>query len=265
MNIPIAHIEGGDLSGTLDESVRHSITKLSHIHFATNEPARRRILKMGEDPKYVFNFGSPDIEIVRKIANGENDKIDWAQTGSGAEFDLKKGFLMVMYHPVTTELEKVPEKTKDLLEVVHALGLPVLWFWPNFDAGAEEISHELRVFKDRVRDHKIKFMRFLPPQKFLSLLRNALCLVGNSSAGIKECSYLGIPVVNIGSRQNNRLRGENVFDVNHNKEEIKNAIIAQLSIGRYKPASIYQANDTSKEIARVLAESPLYVQKKFFE
>jgi len=265
MNIPVAHIEGGDLSGTLDESVRHAITKLSHIHFATNEPAKRRILKMGEDPKYVFNFGSPDIEIVQKLANDKNAKIDWAQTGSGADFDFEKGFLMVMYHPVTTELEKIPEKAKDLLEVVHGLDLPTLWFWPNFDAGAEEISHELRIFKDKVRDHKIKFMRFLPPQKFLSLLKNTLCLIGNSSAGIKECSFLGIPVVNIGSRQNNRLRGENVFDANHNKEEIRNAIIAQLSAGRYEPADIYHANDTSKEIAKVLAENNLYVQKKFCE
>jgi UDP-N-acetylglucosamine 2-epimerase len=108
-------------------------------------------------------------------------------------------------------------------------------------------------------------MRFLPPQKFLSLLKNTLCLIGNSSAGIKECSFLGIPVVNIGSRQNNRLRGENVFDANHNKEEIRNAIIAQLSAGRYEPADIYHANDTSKEIAKVLAENNLYVQKKFCE
>lgn len=267
MNIPIAHIEGGDISGTLDESVRHAITKLSHIHFATNDPAKNRILKMGERPEYVFNFGSPDIEVVHRIINEENNNgFDIAQTGSGFEFQPEKDYLMVTYHPVTTEIDKLAENTSVLLEAVHNTGLPILWFWPNFDVGSEEISHELRAFKDQVSDHKIRFMRHIHPQKFIRLLKNTKCFIGNSSAGIKECSYLGIPVINLGSRQNNRLRAENVVDAGFTKEEIVNALEKQLKIGRYPVSDIYKIDESpSKKIADVLAEIDLYIQKSFMD
>lgn len=265
MNIPIAHIEGGDVSGTIDESVRHAITKLAHIHFATNEPARERVLRMGEQPQYVFNFGSPEIEVAFKLANGNGNEVDLSQTGSGALLAPDANFLMVMYHPVTTELEKISSYTKILLEAVHGLDLPTLWFWPNYDAGAEEISHELRIFANNVSGHKIRFMRYLPPKKFLSLLKNTSCLVGNSSAGIKECSYLGIPVVNVGSRQKNRLRADNVMDVEHQVDAIREAVQKQTNVNRYPSSSLYWANDTSRKIAEILATIDLYIQKSFID
>jgi UDP-hydrolysing UDP-N-acetyl-D-glucosamine 2-epimerase len=264
MNISVAHIEGGDVSGTLDESVRHAITKLSHIHFATNDPAKQRIIAMGENKKYVFNFGSPDIEVVHKI--GKNgDSIDLNDTGSGAPFDVDKEFIVVLYHPVTTEYAKLPEQTKKVLKAIYELGVPTIWFWPNVDIGAEEISHELRIFNNEVKDHKIRFMRYLPPKKFLSLLNKSKCLVGNSSAGIKECSYLGVPVVNIGSRQKNRLRGANVLDVQYHTSAIKDAITVQIAQGRFESSDIYFAKDTAKNIAETVATVPLYVQKKYHE
>ncbi|MBU3925752.1 UDP-N-acetylglucosamine 2-epimerase (hydrolyzing) [Patescibacteria group bacterium] len=267
MNIPIAHIEGGDVSGTLDESVRHAITKLSHIHFATNEPARNRILKMGEQPEYVFNFGSPDIEVVHNIINNENgNRINLSMTGSGFDFQPEEDYLMVTYHPVTTEIDRLVENTSILLEVIHETNLPVFWFWPNFDIGSEEISHELRAFKDQVPDNKIRFMRHIHPQKFICLLKNTKCFIGNSSAGIKECSYLGIPVINLGSRQNNRFRADNVVDVGFAKEEIANALEEQLKIGRYPVSDIYKIDESpSKKIASVLAEIDLYIQKSFID
>ncbi len=264
MNITVAHIEGGDVSGTLDESVRHAITKLSHIHFVTNEPARKRVIAMGENKKYVFNFGSPDIEVVHKIS-GAGKMIDLNETGSGASFDHSGEFLIVLYHPVSTEFDTLPEQTKQVLKAVYELHIPTIWFWPNVDIGAEEISHELRVFNNEVKDHKIRFMRYLPPKKFISLLNNARCLIGNSSAGIKECSYLGVPVVNIGSRQRNRLRGANVVDVKYDSSAIKRAISLQVSKGRYEPSHVYFLKDTSKNIAATLATIPLYIQKKFHE
>ncbi len=267
MNIPIAHIEGGDVSGTLDESVRHAITKLSHIHFATNEPARERILRMGEDPDYVFNFGSPDIEVVLRAEKQGLDihGADLDQSGSGTKISLDEDYVMVMYHPVNTELESLSENTRKLLLAVHKLDMPVIWFWPNFDAGAEYISHELRIFKEKTANHKVKFLRYLPPRQFLSLLTKSKCLIGNSSAGIKECSYLGIPVVNVGSRQNNRLRADNVADSGNDSVEIYNAIKKQLSVGRYPSSSLYASNDTSREIASTIAECELYAQKTFID
>lgn len=264
MNISVAHIEGGDVSGALDESVRHAITKLSHIHFATNGPAKQRILAMGEHSKYVFNFGSPDVEVVEKISKKTKD-ININKIGIGANFNLSEDYLMVMYHPVGLEFNKLSENANKLLKSIHELGIPTVWFWPNNDVGAEEISHELRVFNNETRDHKIRFMRYLPPQKFISLLSRAKCLIGNSSAGIKECSYLGVPVVNVGSRQDNRLRGENILDVKHDVGAIKRAITFQLKRGKYKPSNLYFLKNTSKNIASTLAKVPLYSQKKFYD
>ncbi|MBU1036418.1 UDP-N-acetylglucosamine 2-epimerase (hydrolyzing), partial [Patescibacteria group bacterium] len=265
MNIPVAHIEGGDLSGTIDESVRHAITKMAHIHFATNEASKNRILKMGERPEYVFNYGSPEIEVVERLANQNNDNINLNITGSGADLDFNQSFLMVIYHPVTTEIEKTSEYTRILLQAIYEFNQPTLWFWPNYDAGAEDIAHELRVFKDKTPGYKVKFMRFLPPKKFLTLLKNTQCLIGNSSAGIKECSYLGIPVVNVGSRQQNRLRGSNIMDVEYDKEKIKKVISKQLMVGRYPKADLYFSNNTSRKIAETLATIKLYIQKSFVD
>lgn len=262
LNIPIAHIEGGDVSGTIDESVRHAITKLSHIHFATNEPAKERIIRMGEHPEYVFNFGSPEIEIVREIAQNGNN-VDLSQTGSGSNINLNDDYLMVMYHPVISELKNLRANTKILLDIIYELEMPTIWFWPNYDAGSEEISHEIRIFKDEIADHKIKFMRYLPPHNFLAILKDAGCFIGNSSAGIKECSYLGIPVVNVGKRQNNRLSSENVVHVGYDKEEIKKAVNKQINKKRYPMSDIYYSPDTGRKIAEKLATIDLYIQKSF--
>ncbi len=262
LQIPIAHLEGGDVTGSIDESVRHAITKLSHLHFATNEDARKRILRMGENPKYVFNFGSPEIEVVYRIINGKHH-VDFSQTGSGAPFDIKSDFLMVMYQPLTTETEKLADYTKIILEAVHEIAMPTLWFWPNFDTGAEEISRTLRVFRDQTKDHKIRFMRYLPPRDFIWLLKHTRALVGNSSAGIKESSYLGVPVVNVGNRQFSRLRAKNVLDTPHKKIHIKKAIEKQIKKNRYQPSKLYFAKDTARKIAQTIAKTNLYVQKKF--
>ena len=265
LHIPIAHIEGGDITGSIDDSVRHAITKLSHIHFTTNEPARLRVIRMGESPKYVFNFGSPEIEVVREIANGTHH-VDFSATGSGAPFDLNQKFLLVMYHPVTSEVDNLAANTKIILEAIHGLSLPTIWFWPNFDTGAEEISHTLRVFRDQTKNHQLRFMRYLPPKDFIWLLKHCKVLVGNSSAGIKECSYLGVPVVNIGSRQTARLRAKNVIDVlEHDKKSIQNAVLRQMEKGRYAPAKLFSADGVAGRIAETIATVPLYVQKQFID
>lgn len=265
MNITLAHIEGGDLSGTIDESIRHSITKLAHYHFATNEDSRKRVIRMGEHKDRVFNFGSPELEVLDKVSKNilSTEEVNIAKFGSGVDFDPKQDFLMVMYHPVTSETEHLAEHTRNLLDVIHESGLQTLWFWPNFDAGAEKISHELRSFREKTKDNKIRFLRYLPPQEFLSLLSKTKCLVGNSSSGIKECSYLGIPVVNVGSRQHKRLRAENVLDCGHGKEEILAAIKKQLAVGRYQSAHDYFVDHTSENISKILASCELITQKRF--
>ncbi|TSC63100.1 MAG: UDP-N-acetylglucosamine 2-epimerase [Parcubacteria group bacterium Gr01-1014_48] len=262
MNISIAHIEGGDLSGTIDESVRHAVSKLSHIHFATNNDAANRLQKMGENPKYIFNFGSPDLEVPAKLGMHAPDI---TVTGSGASLDLSQEYIIVLYHPVASEFDDSISHTKTVLDAVHDLGVQTVWFWPNFDVGSEQISRQLRIFNDQVQNHKIRFMRYLHPEEWFGLLRNAKALVGNSSAGIKECSFLGVPVVNIGTRQQQRLRGPNVVDVPHDSSAIKNVIRQQILHGKYQSSSLYLGESPSKNIAYKIATVSLYTQKIFYE
>ena len=265
LNKTIAHIEGGDSTGTIDESVRHAITKLAHIHFVTNEDAKRRVIKMGENPKYVFNVGSPDVEFVATVPKSFDGSMV-NKIGVGTDVDLNKDFVIVMYHPVTTESHN-RKNTEALLEIVDKINVPAVWFWPNHDAGTNEIAKAIRVFREsgKIRNNKIRFVTDLLPEDFVGLLRRAKVLVGNSSAGIKECSYLGVPVVNIGSRQQGRLRGPNVLDADNDPKEIKQAITKQLKHGPYKRSDVYFKPDTSKNIVSVLSKFDLYTQKKFYE
>ena len=265
LNIPIAHIEGGDKTGTIDESVRHAITKLAHIHFPTNDQSKGRIIRMGEHPDYVFNFGSPDIEfVVKNNYKAHNKLINYL--GVGDAIDIKKPYIVVSNHPVTTEYGKNRGNTEALLNAIHELNIPTIWFWPNVDAGTDEVSKAIRAFRENVNPKHIRFIKYLSSDEFTGLLKKASCLVGNSSAGIKECSYLGVPVVNIGTRQNGRMRAENVVDVPvYNKNKIKNAIKKQITKKRYASSDMYSKDNTGENITNTLASIDLYVQKNFHE
>jgi UDP-hydrolysing UDP-N-acetyl-D-glucosamine 2-epimerase len=264
LNISVAHIEGGDVTGTIDESVRHAVTKMSHIHFATNNISRDRIVRMGEDPKYVFNFGSPDIEFVaRNSYEASSELVNYL--GVGEVIDIDKKFIIAMQHPVTTEFGKNREYITETLEAVDKLQIPTIWFWPNVDAGTDELSKGIRSYRETKNPKYIRFIKYLPPEHFIGLLKKASCLVGNSSSGIKECSYLGTPVVNIGTRQNGRMRAKNVLDVNYSRNEISEAIKKQLDNGRYDRSDIYHQENTSKNISEVLSTIDLYTQKRFCE
>ncbi len=262
LNIPIAHIEGGDVTGTIDESVRHAVTKLAHIHFTTNNLARDRVIRMGEDSRYVFNVGCPSIEYIASKKFKAHKKLV-NRLGVGDVIDLDKPYLMVMKHPVTTESNR--ENTEILLRVVHGLKIPTIWFWPNVDAGTDEISKAIRVFREKKDARHMRFHTYLPTDDYLGLLHKTVCLVGNSSVGIKECSYIGVPAVNIGSRQNGRTRGHNVVDVSFNEKQIKNAIQKQIKVGRYPKSNIYYKNGTSKQISNILRKVDLYTQKHFVD
>src|SRR3989344_2136224 len=265
LNKTIAHIEGGDVSGTIDESVRHAITKLSHIHFVTNEDAKRRVIQMGENPRLIFNIGSPDVEFAALVDN----KIDGSavnKTGTGSKIDVNKPFLIVMQHPVTTEKHN-RRNLEITLDAVDSLGLPAVIFWPNSDAGTAEMAKAIRFYREggKFKNKNLRFVTDLLAEDFIGLLRRAGVLVGNSSAGIKESSYLGTPVVNIGTRQSNRLRDQNVVDVGYNSAEIKKVISQQLKHGRYQQSKLYYRPSASQKIVEVLSKVKLQSQKKFFD
>ena len=268
LNKTIAHIEGGDLTGSIDESVRHAITKLAHIHFVTNDDAKRRVLAMGEDPKYVFNAGSLDVERVACL-DGEAAGIttqELSSYGVGYDVDVAKPFLTVIQHPVTTEADN-KQHLETTFRALAALDMPIVWFWPNPDAGTGEMAETLRHFREHheAATEKMRFITNVPVDAFNALLKQTACVVGNSSAGIKECSFLGTPVVDIGGRQQGRMSAENVVRTSYDADEVRAAVKAQLAHGRYAPSHIYFRPNTSQSMVDVLTSVDLYTQKRFHE
>jgi len=263
LNRTIAHIEGGDVTGSIDESVRHAITKLAHLHFVTNDDAHRRVLAMGEDPRYVFTTGSLDVEMASKPAPAITSAVVNSY-GVGHEIDVTQPFLVVIQHPVTTDHEN-RRHLEDTLRAVSALDMPVIWIWPNPDAGTGEMADSLRRFRENVPDavRQMRFITDVPMREFIALLKVAACLIGNSSAGIKECSYLGTPVVNIGARQQGRLHAENVAHAGYDRGDILSVARRQIDHGRYAPSHIYYREGASQAIVDLLAGSELYTQKRF--
>lgn len=265
MHIPLIHIQGGEVTGSIDEKVRHAVTKLADVHFVSNEKARQRVVRMGEDPSTVHVTGCPSVDLAATIhaetLNGFDPFAKYA--GVGQAFDWHEDFLVVMQHPVTTEYGDGLAQVEATLEAVRRSALPCLWFWPNVDAGSDRISKGIRKFRERNETTKMYFIKNMTPEDFLRLLRRTRCLVGNSSVGIRESSYLGVPVVNIGSRQNGRDRAANVLDTGYTSAEIEGAVQTQLSRPRKYPSdTLYGAGDAGHKIAEILSTVPLSTLKQ---
>ncbi|WP_373056924.1 UDP-N-acetylglucosamine 2-epimerase [Zunongwangia sp. H14] len=262
-NIPLVHIQGGEVTGSIDEKVRHSNTKLADLHLVSSEDARERVIKLGEDPSKVINTGCPSIDLAKEIK--ENPELDFDPVkkygGVGAEFSWQDGYVVVMQHPVTTEYKEAKIHIMETLKAVKASGYPAFWFWPNVDAGSDGTSNGIRTFRELEQPKNIHFFKNMNPLDFLKLLKNAKVLVGNSSAGIRECSYLGVPVVNIGNRQNRRSRAQNVVDVDYNEQQILNSIEDGIAKGHFPPSEIYGNGESGKKIAEILATAELTFSK----
>ena len=263
-NIPLAHIQGGEITGNIDEKVRHANTKLADIHFVSNEAAYNRVIKLGEDPAYVFNTGCPSIDLIAEAIKEPVIDFDIYEkySGVGHQPDISQGYVVVMQHPVTNEVENARKQITETLYAVKELGRPVLWFWPNIDAGADGISKGIRFFREHYELPHMHFFKNMEPQDFLKLLYNADCLVGNSSVGIRECAYMGVPVVNIGSRQEGRDRGNNVIDVNYCRDEISSAIQKCLAAPSPAPSHIYGSGNAGNAVAGILESIKLRYHKK---
>ncbi|MBI1305675.1 MAG: UDP-N-acetylglucosamine 2-epimerase (hydrolyzing) [Bacteroidetes bacterium] len=258
MNIPLVHIQGGEVTGNIDEKVRHSITKLSDYHFVASNDAYERVIKLGEDPETVFNTGCPSIDLAEMVMQKPELGFDPYVKYGGVGFtpDLSKGYVVVMQHPVTTEYQNSRKHIMETLHAVEDLGLPVLMFWPNVDAGADGTSAGIRSFRESHNLSNFHFFKNMDGEDFLRLLVNSKALIGNSSVGIRECAYLGVPVVNIGSRQNRRARGNNVIDVDYDASQIKAAINKWLVSERPQPSEVYGGGNAGENIASLLATLP---------
>lgn len=264
MNIPVAHVQGGEITGSIDEKVRHAVTKLADVHFVCSEKAAERVIRMGEDPRSVYMTGCPSIDLAAEVLLDPtlNFHVFEKYGGVGATMDISKGYIVVMQHPVTTEYELAREHTFETLYAVRDVGIPALWFWPNVDAGSDGTSNAIRTFRELESPTNIHYFKNMMPTDFLRLLYNSRSLVGNSSVGIRECAFLGVPVVNIGSRQAGRDRGRNVTDVGYDCQQIAEAIRRHLSNGRCPKDPVYGEGNAGEQIADLLAEAPLRIEKR---
>jgi UDP-hydrolysing UDP-N-acetyl-D-glucosamine 2-epimerase len=264
LNIPIAHVQGGEVTGSIDEKVRHAVTKLANLHFVSNQRAAERIIRMGEDPDTVFVTGCPSVDLAARVLSEGQDGFDPFSHygGVGHTFDPSRGYLVVMQHPVTTEYEDALHQINETLAAIKELAYPTFWFWPNVDAGSDRVSKGIRHFRETHNVPFIYFFKNLAPEDFLRLLIDADCLVGNSSVGIREGSYLGLPAVNIGNRQLGRDRGSNVIDVGYSAEEVITAVKGQLDNGRYPSMNLYGEGNAGDLILELLASVPFTIKKR---
>jgi len=263
MNIPLAHVQGGEVTGNIDEKVRHAITKLSDYHFVASQGAYERVIRLGENPNCVFNTGCPSIDLAAEVLKKEAITFDpyLKYGGVGNHPDLSNGYVVVMQHPVTNEYKESRKHIEETLNALADLSKAVLWFWPNVDAGADGTSNGIRAFREKNHPKHMHFFKNMEGEDFLRLLLNADCLIGNSSAGIRECAYLGVPVVNIGTRQHKRERGNNVKEVDYDATQIKNAILLIQQNPKPMPSSVYGGGNAGQTIADLLASVPLQFHK----
>jgi UDP-hydrolysing UDP-N-acetyl-D-glucosamine 2-epimerase len=263
MNIPLAHTMGGEVSGTIDESIRHAVTKFAHIHFPACSDARDRIIRLGERPEDVYLVGCPRIDLVAEVLEKDKNGLgpDLFAEGVGGHFDLHQPFLILSQHPVTTEYNEGERQIHETLMAIHQLDIPTIALWPNADAGSEHIARGMRKFREHFDDSKIHFFKNLPTEVYIALMRRTACLVGNSSSAIREGAFIGTPSVNIGTRQNMRQRGSNVLEVGHNREDISDAILQQVKHGPYAPEPIYGDGHAGERIADTLSRCGWQLQK----
>ena len=214
MNIPVAHIQGGEVTGTIDESIRHAMSKFAHYHFAANQDACERLVKMGEISDRVFNVGCPSIDAILDIKNDDSVM---------KKFNLSQPYFLLIQHPVTSEIKDTGDQIKITLDAINKCGVQTLIILPNNDAGYFKIM-------DQIKSSNISSVDTLSIKNYVNLLRHSSGLIGNSSSGIHEASSFNIPVVNIGTRQQGRLRPENVTDVDYNTDKIVGALKNCLAI-----------------------------------
>jgi UDP-hydrolysing UDP-N-acetyl-D-glucosamine 2-epimerase len=264
MNIPLAHIQGGEVTGNIDEKVRHAITKLADYHFVATDDAYKRVIKLGENPEYIFNTGCPSIDIAKKVK--ENPSLDFdpyeKYKGVGLHPDYSAGYWVVMQHPVTTEIDESRNNVEETLYAMHSIKEPVFWFWPNIDGGSDGTSNGIRAFREKYNLEYFHFFKNMDPTDFLKLLANSKGIIGNSSVGIRECSFLGVPCVNIGNRQKRRSRANNVIDTPYSRKKIKNALQTILKNGKFSYSTIFGKGESGNKIAEILYQLPLIVEKQ---
>lgn len=247
VGVPVFHVHGGERSGTVDEPVRHAISKLASCHFVATEAARERLLRMGEAAERIHVTGAPGLDGLQELASASREDC-LAQLG------LPSDFVLALFHPVVQQAGEAAAQARALVQALRGLGLPVLWLDPNADAGSREI---LEALDGEALPPGSRRLRHLPRAQFCAAMRHCAVMAGNSSSGIIEAASFGTPVVNVGSRQHMREHGPNVVDVEAQAEAIAAALQAQRSHGRWPCENPWGDGQAGERIARLLATLPL--------
>ncbi len=261
MNVCIAHIQGGEVSGSIDESARHAISKFAHFHFPSTQRSAEYLMRMGENPDHILAVGCPSSDIARQLERTLTREIIHTG-GGGAQIDVTRPFLLVLFHPTTTEYGGEREQMEELLEALSSLQIQTILLWPNIDAGADHISKAIRSFRLNRQPQWLRTLTNLAPQDYLKVLANATCAIGNSSSFVRDASYFGTPVVLVGNRQEGREADVHVTQAAPVAAEIYAAAQSQLAHGRYAPSSLYGDGFVSERIAQSLCKLNPYVQKR---
>ena len=260
MNIPVAHIQGGEVTGSIDESIRHAMSKFSHIHFPATELSRQRLIRMGEEPKNIYVVGCPSIDVICETPTVNIETLE-----KYFNLDFTQLILLMIQHPVTTEAHDSFNQIKETVDAIKEVGIRTVVLLPNNDAGYSRII-------DYIKSSDLKWYPSLPTEMFINLYRNVNALIGNSSSGIHETPTIGIPAINIGSRQQGRERAANVIDVPNEKY----AIIAGIKKALYDTDFVnmvkglenpYGDGTSAQKIVNILKTVPLdnLVQKRFVD
>jgi UDP-hydrolysing UDP-N-acetyl-D-glucosamine 2-epimerase len=262
LNIPLVHIQGGEVSGNIDDRVRHAITQLADIHFPASALSEERIVSMGQDSAYVFNYGCPAMDVLRNENLSINNEKMEKYLGVGQPLDWTKPYILMLQHPVTTSygqgFNQVSETLKALVQIPE---MQKVVMWPNIDAGSDHVSKGIRHFRETHMDDPIYYYKNFSPEDYARVLNNAVCCVGNSSSFIREGAYLGVPVVMVGDRQQGREHGENIMFSDYEYQQITAKIRSQIDHGRYDSNHCFGDGDAGKRIVNELANTSLPLAK----
>ena len=261
MNLCIVHLQGGEVSGSIDESARHCISKLSQFHFPATKRSAEYLIKMGERPDTILGVGCPSSDIARTLEPALDEQIINGR-GAGVKIDVSKPYLLVVFHPVTTEFGGETKQMEELMIAIDQVDVPTVLLWPNIDAGADHISKTIRAYRVLKKNLPLRTITNLTPENYLKVLAGCACAIGNSSSFVRDAGFLGTPVVLVGNRQECRERDVHVTHVPAENGPISKAIRAQLAHGKFAPSTLYGDGHVAARIAESVAKLTPYVQKR---
>jgi len=252
MQIPLIHLQGGEISGSIDDKIRDTNSKLADLHLTTNAVTKRHLEEIGESSDLIFEVGCPSIDLVSELMS-KPIEISGQLTGVGADISLESDFGIIMFHPDTLEGKQTLDWVNSIIQVIEKSSMKWFWFWPNPDHGTNLVSKTLRRNREAGKLQNVRFIINLPPEQFITLALKSKLMIGNSSFGIREASFIGLPVINLGTRQAGRQRASNVVDIQEPNAKELEVMVEEQKKARFLSSSIYGSGKAGKISARTIS------------